>query len=145
MSHGPINVKGYTTPREFSGFQIPITLQSATIRRYCDERGFVFNHHVAENISPGTYLVLERVIAEANLFQALAMCSISMLPSESQRRTELLEHCVSRGLTVHFLFESLIVTGREDIAIVNQFVSLTSLLNNGFDRVSQIRELINLK
>lgn len=143
MSYCQINVKGYTTPREFSGFQIPITLQSAAIRRYCDERGFVFNHHVAENISSGTYLVLERVIAEANLFQALAMCSVSMLPRDIEHRTQLLESCVKNRLTIHFLFESLIVTTCEDIETVNHLLSLTALLKNDQGRISYIAEFLN--
>lgn len=143
MSYCQIKVKGYTTPREFSGFQIPITLQSAAIRRYCDERGFVFNHHVAENISSGTYLVLERVIAEANLFQALAMCSVSMLPRDIEHRTQLLESCVKNRLTIHFLFESLIVTTCEDIETVNHLLSLTALLKNDQGRISYIAEFLN--
>jgi len=142
MSHGQINVKGYTTPRKFSGFQIPIPLQSASIRRYCDERGLVFNHHVTENITPDTFLVLERIVSEAHLFQALAMCSISMLPRDIEHRTKLLESCVKKGLTLHFLFESLIVISCEDIEAVNHLLSLTNLLNNDHARIQAVKELV---
>jgi len=137
-----VNVKGYATPREFSGFQVPIPLQSAAIRRYCDERGLVFNHHVVENISPGRFMVLERIVAEADLFQALAMCSISMLPRDTKHRTKLLESCVKKGLTVHFLFESLIVTTCEDIETVNHLLSLTNLLKNDHARIQAVKELV---
>lgn len=142
MPHGQVNVKGYTTPREFSGFQIPVPLQSAAIRRYCDERGLVFNHHVAENISRGTYLVLERIVAEAHLFQALAMCSISMLPRDIKHRTKLLESCVKSGTAVHFLFESLTVISYEDIEAVNDLLSLTNLLKNDRARIRAVKELV---
>jgi len=142
MSQGQINVKGYTTPREFSGFQIPIPLQSASIRRYCDEHGLVFNHHVAENITPDTFLVLERIVSEAHLFQAIAMCSISMLPRDTGHRTELLECCVKKGLTTHFLFESLIVTTCEDIETINHLLSLTTLLKNDRGRMSYIEDFL---
>lgn len=142
-----IHVKGYTTPREFSGFQIPIALQSAAIRRYCDDHGLVFNHHVAENISRGTFLVLERIVVNAHLFHALAMCSVSMLPNASERRVMLLERCVSAGMTVHFLFESLVVSRHEDITIVEELVALTGLLNidSDFSRISNIQEFVNLR
>jgi len=145
MSVDHLNVKGYTTPREFSGFQIPITLQSASIRRYCDERGLVFNHHVAENITPGTYLVLERVVAEAHLFQAVAMCSISMLPSNSERRAELLERSVNAGMTLHFIFETLVVTSHEDIAVVEQLIALMGLSKGTLNRFSSIQQFVNPK
>jgi sporadic carbohydrate cluster protein (TIGR04323 family) len=142
MLRGQINVKGYATPRQFSGFQIPIPLQSAAIRRYCDERGLVFNHHVVENVFPGTFLVLERIVAEAHLFQAMAMCSISMLPNDSARRTNLLDRCVNVGMTVHFLFESLIVSSREDIAVVDELLSLTGLLKDDLYRVRLMRDFL---
>lgn len=137
-----INVKGYTTPREFSGFQIPIPLQSTAIRRYCEERGFVFNHHVAENINQGTFLVLERIVAESDLFRALAMCSIGMLPDDQEYRIDLLERCVRTGLVVHFVFEQLVVRNRKDISMVNELLSLSRLLKNDLGRVSMIQNLI---
>jgi sporadic carbohydrate cluster protein (TIGR04323 family) len=98
---------------------------------------------VVENITPRTYLVLERIVAEAHLFQAIAMCSISMLPNNSERRTTLLERCVNAGMTLHFIFESLVVTRHEDIADVNQLVALMGLSKKRSNRVSYIKEIVN--
>lgn len=145
MSSAHINAKGYATPREFSGFQVPVPLQSAAIRRYCDERRLVFNHHVVENITPGTFLVLERIATEAHLFQALAMCSIGMLPESQSHRMKLLESCLTSGMTVHFIFEQLVVTTSEEILEINELLSLTKLLKNDRGRVSKIRELTQTK
>lgn len=142
MPNRVVNVKGYATPREFSGFQVPIPLQSAAIRRYCDERGLVFNHHVVENISPGRFMVLERIVAEAHLFQALAMCSISMLPRDIKHRTKLLESCVKSGTALHFVFESLIVISYEGIEAVNDLLSLTNLLKDDHARIQAVKELV---
>ena len=142
MPNRVVNVKGYATPREFSGFQVPIPLQSAAIRRYCDERGLVFNHHVVENISPGRFMVLERIVAEAHLFHALAMCSISMLPRDIKHRTKLLESCVKSGTALHFIFESLIVTTYEDINAVNDLLALTNLLKDDHARIQAVKELV---
>jgi sporadic carbohydrate cluster protein (TIGR04323 family) len=143
MANAPLNVKGYATPREFSGFQIPIPLQSAAIRRYCDEHGLVFNHHVVENITPGTYLVLERIVAEAHLFQAMAMCSIGMLPGDRAHRNDLLEGCVRTGLVVHFLFEQIILRTKEDVALVNEILSLMWLSKSDSGRFVSLRSLVN--
>lgn len=143
MSINHINVKGYTTPRGFSGFQIPIPLQSAAIRRYCDERGLTSNHHVAENITPDTFLVLERIATEAHLFQALAMCSIGMLPQDPYYRSDLLERFVASGITVHFLFEQMVVSSPNEINAVDDLLSLTGLLQKDSGRVVHIRNFIN--
>jgi sporadic carbohydrate cluster protein (TIGR04323 family) len=70
------------------------------------------------------------------------MCSISMLPNDSARRTNLLDRCVNVGMTVHFLFESLIVSSREDVAVVDELLSLTGLLKNERSRLSYIEEFL---
>lgn len=137
-----INVKGYTTPRPFSGFQIPIPLQSLSIRRYCEDRGLVFNHHVVENISPKTYFVLERVVKEAHLYQAIAMCSIGLLPNDETYRSTMLNQCVTAGVSVHFIFEQLVVSSEADIASLNDLLSLSSLSPQWPEEIRHLTSLI---
>lgn len=137
-----INVKGYTTPRPFSGFQIPIPLQSLSIRRYCEDRGLVFNHHVVENISPKMYLVLERVVKEAHLYQAIAMCSVGLLPNDDKYRSTLLKRCLAVGVSVHFIFEHLVVSSETDIAGLNDLLSLTALSPQQPDEIRHLANLI---
>jgi hypothetical protein len=45
-------------------------------------------------------------------------------------------------MTVHFLFESLIVSSREDIAVVNELLSLTGLLKDDLNRVRLMRDFL---
>ena len=137
-----INVKGYTTPRPFSGFQIPIPLQSLSIRRYCEDRKLVFNHHVVENISPKTYFVLERVTKEAHLYQAIAMCSIGLLPGDDTHRSTMLKRCLGCGVSVHFVFEQLVVSSETDIATLNDLLSLTSMSPQNTDDIRHLANLI---
>lgn len=137
-----INVKGYTTPRSFSGFQIPIPLQSLAIRRYCEDRGLVFNHHVVENISPKTYFVLERVVKEANLYQAIAMCSIGLLPQDDKYRSIMLNQCLAVGVSVHFVFEQLVVSSATDVAGLNDLLSLTALSPQRAEEMRHLAKLI---
>ena len=59
--------KAYTTPRSFGGFQIPITLQSTTLRNYCEKNDLIFHLHVVENQIPNTYLVLEALVEKARI------------------------------------------------------------------------------
>lgn len=135
------NVKGYTTPRSFSGFQIPIPLQSLSIRRYCEDHNYRFNHHVVENISPNTFFVLERVMQEAHLYQAIAMCSLGMLPKDASYRHALLEQCTRAGVSVHFIFEQLVVNSPNDVEGLDELLSLTILAPSD---VEQMRHIFNL-
>lgn len=137
-----INVKGYTTPRPFSGFQIPIPLQSLSIRRYCEDRGLTFNHHVVENISPKTYFVLERVIQDANLYQAIAMCSIGLLPSDTRYRSNMLKQFLDAGVSVHFVFEQLVISSETDITSLNDLLSLTSMSPRTTEGIRHLANLI---
>lgn len=140
-----LDVKGYTTSRNFSGFQIPIPLQSQAIRRYCAERGFVFNHHVVENITPNSFLVLERVIEEAGLQRGIAMCSIGMLPNDSQYRRSLLTRCANSGTTVHFIFEQFVLASEVDIEPLNELLLLTRLLARKSSRVRDLQSALTVK
>jgi sporadic carbohydrate cluster protein (TIGR04323 family) len=138
-----INVKGYASPRQFSGFQIPIPLQSMTIRRYCEDRGFRFNHHVVENITPNTFLVLERVVEEIHQYQAVGMCSIGLLPPDTEYRTRLVRACIDAGVSVHFVFEQLVLSRKSDIETLNELMTLTSLSKIGSDRAQIINAMVN--
>jgi len=138
MPQNPFNVKGYTSRRAFSGFRIPIPLQSASIRRYCEDRKYVFNHHVVENLTPESFLVLERVVAEANLYDGIAMCSIGMLPKDEAHRTSLLQRCIEANVSVHFIFEQYVVQTSSDIAELNDLMSMVQVLASSHSRASTI-------
>ena len=143
MPQDPFNVKGYTSRRAFSGFRIPIPLQSASIRRYCEDRKYVFNHHVVENLTPESFLVLERVVAEANLYDGIAMCSIGMLPKDEAHRTSLLQRCIEANVSVHFIFEQYVVQTSSDIAELNDLMSMVQVLASSQSRASTIADFLD--
>jgi len=143
--HNPVNVKGYTTPQPFAGFQIPITLQSLAIRRYCEDRGMVFNHHASENIGSASYHVLQKLVDEALSYRAIAMCSITMLPKHRSRRTELLRRAVTRGVSFHFVFEQVTVVSHDDVGQLNDLSSLCNLIPSGDRQVVYLRTMIELQ
>ena len=135
-------VKGYTSPRSFSGFQIPVPLQSLAIRRYCEDRNYVFNHHVSENISQGTFLVLERIVAEAHHYQAVAMCSIGQLPLDATHRSMIVTRSIDAGISLHFVFEQLVVSCIKDIEALNSLLILSSLVPHTPEQFASLSRLI---
>jgi sporadic carbohydrate cluster protein (TIGR04323 family) len=136
--------KAYTTPRAFGGFQIPISLQSAAIRRYCEERGLAFHLHANENLIPHTYLVLESVVADAATYEGIAMCSIDMLPTDSRHRRDLVRRCLAAGCRLHFLFEQRVVATAADADELETLIGLGTVARTDVARRAELSALARL-
>jgi len=119
--------KAYTTPRSFGGFQIPITLQSTTLRNYCEKNGLLFHLHVVENQIPNTFLVLESLVENADSYAGIAMCSVSMLPSNPTLRRSITKRILEKGCALHFTFEQLVISDLKQLAELEELVSLIEL------------------
>ena len=119
--------KAYTTPRSFGGFQIPITLQSTTLRNYCEKNNLIFHLHVVENHIPNTFLVLEALVAKANQYDGIAMCSVSMLPSDHKYRQSIVKRILEQGCALHFTFEQIRIYSIDQTAELEELVSLIEL------------------
>ena len=119
--------KAYTTPRSFGGFQIPITLQSTTLRNYCEKNNLIFHLHVVENQIPNTYLVLEALVEKASQYNGIAMCSVSMLPSDPKTRQIITRRVLEQACLLHFTFEQLVVSSLDQLAELEELISLIEL------------------
>ena len=119
--------KAYTTPRSFGGFQIPITLQSTTLRNYCEKNNLIFHLHVVENQIPNTYLVLEALVEKATQYDGIAMCSVSMLPSDGEYRRSIVKRILKLGCALHFTFEQIVISSVDQIAELEELMSLIEL------------------
>ena len=122
--------KAYTTPRSFGGFQIPITMQSTNLRNYCEKNGLVFHLHVVENQIPNTYLVLESLVEKAVNYDGIVMCSVSMLPNDPLIRKSVVTRILEQGCKLHFTFEQIVVSSLEELAELEELVSLVALSTN---------------
>jgi sporadic carbohydrate cluster protein (TIGR04323 family) len=122
--------KAYTTPRSFGGFQIPITMQSTSLRNYCEKNNLIFHLHVVENQIPNTYLVLESLVEKANNYDGIVMCSVSMLPSDQIIRKSVVKRILDQGCKLHFTFEQLVLTSVDQIADLEEFIALIDLSQN---------------
>ena len=134
--------KAYTTPRSFGGFQIPITMQSTNLRNYCEKNGLVFHLHVVENQIPNTHLVLESLVEKAASYDGIVMCSVSMLPTDPRIRKSVVTRILEQGCKLHFTFEQIVVSSLEELAELEELVSLVALstsqqlLTNSLDQSS---------
>ena len=134
--------KAYTTPRSFGGFQIPITMQSTNLRNYCEKNSLTFHLHVVENQIPNTYLVLESLVEKADSYDGIVMCSVSMLPKDPLICKSVVTRILEKGCKLHFTFEQIVVSSLEELAELEELVSLVALstsqqlLTNSLDQSS---------
>ena len=134
--------KAYTTPRSFGGFQIPITMQSTNLRNYCEKSGLIFHLHVVENQIPNTHLVLESLVEKAASYDGIVMCSVSMLPTDPRIRKSVVTRILEQGCKLHFTFEQIVVSSLDELAELEELVSLVALstsnqlLTNSLDQSS---------
>ena len=134
--------KAYTTPRSFGGFQIPITMQSTNLRNYCEKNSLIFHLHVVENQISNTYLVLESLVEKADNYDGIVMCSVSMLPNDPLIRKSVVTRILEQGCKLHFTFEQIVVSSFEELAELEELVSLVALstsqhsLKNSLDQSS---------
>ena len=119
--------KAYTTPRSFGGFQIPITMQSTSLRNYCEKNGLTFHLHVVENQIPNTYLVLESLVEKADSYDGIVMCSVSMLPNDRDYRRSIVKRILEQGCALHFTFEQIVISSVKQLAELEELVSLIEL------------------
>ena len=119
--------KAYTTPRSFGEFQIPITMQSTTLRNYCEKNDLIFHLHVVENQIPNTYLVLEALVEKASYYEGIAMCSVSMLPTDREYRLSIIKRILEQGCALHFTFEQIVISSVDQLVELEELVALIAL------------------
>ena len=115
-------------------------MQSTNLRTYCEKNGLVFHLHVVENQIPDTYLVLESLVKKANSYDGIVMCSVSMLPNDPLIRKSVVTRILEQGCKLHSTFEQIVVSSLEELAELEELVSLVALsisqqlLTNSLDR-----------
>lgn len=114
------------------------------IRRYCEELGYVFNHHVVENVTEGSYFVLERIVAEASKYDAVAMCSLGLLPRNKNHRTDLLARFLAVGTSLHFVFERFVLLNESGLASLNELADLIHLARLQEQNIQNLQERLGL-
>ena len=105
-------------------------MQSTSLRNYCEKNGLTFHLHVVENQIPNTYLVLESLVEKADDYDGIVMCSVSMLPNDPTVRRSVVTRVLEQGCKLHFIFEQLTVSSLEQLADLEELVSLIELSHN---------------
>ena len=123
-----VGYRGYVTCRPFGGLHIPVPVQALVMRDYCTRNGFMYKLHVNENIFPHSYVVLEGVINELDMFEGLLATSIFMMPKRAERRREIYRRVLEKDASLHFVLEDMVIRKPADIEPVEEILSIHFLL-----------------
>ena len=102
-------------------------MQSTTLRNYCEKNNLIFHLHVVENQIPNTYLVLEALVEKASHYDGIAMCSVSMLPTDREYRRSIVKRILEQGCALHFTFEQIVISSLAQLVELEELVALIEL------------------
>ena len=76
-------INTYTMPRPFSGYNIPIAIQSSYLKDYCNRNKLKFSLPETELTTSGSYKILKKLLMQGN---DIAMCSFFILPTDNKKK-----------------------------------------------------------
>ena len=120
--------RGYVTCRPFGGLQIPVPVQALVMRDYCARNRLMYKLHVNENIFPNSYVVLEGLLNELDIYEGILATSMFMMPKRAARRRDIYRQILDRGASLHFVLEDVVIAASAEIEPVEEILSITALL-----------------
>lgn len=106
---------GYVTVREFAGFRLPVPVQNLVLRNYSQTVQLSYALPQCEHKYRGSFMQLFTTLHDAAPDDHVAMCSTAMLPPAGALREEALSLVRAKRVTLHFVFDRLIVAGDDDV------------------------------
>lgn len=128
MSKNRSGYRGYVTSREFGGLRIPVPVQALILRDYCGRKGFLYKLHTNENMFPHSYMVLEGLMHELEIYEGILLTSMFMLPERAERRRKIYETVLGRGSELHFVMEEMVISRHEHIDAVEEILQIANTL-----------------
>ena len=122
--------RGYVTNRSFGGLQMPVPVQALVMRDYCSRNGLTYKLHINENIFPNSYMVLEGLPDELEIYEGILATSMFMMPKRPDRRLKIYERIISMGGSLHFVLEDYVISSQKDIEEVEEILMLTHVLGD---------------
>ena len=69
--------------------------------------------------------MLEALVEKAHQYDGIAMCSVSMLPSDREYRRSIVKRILAHGCALHFTFEQTVISS---VGQTNELEELISLI-----------------
>ena len=120
-------IKPYVLPRPFSGYNIPIAMQTSFIKQYCEQSGYKFSLPIAELTMSNTYKVLEDYLDEVKNAN-LGIVSIFVLPIHNEKLMNRIFKKINRKeISFHAILESQVLSNENLKNWEKEFSYLSSM------------------
>ena len=120
-------LKPYVLPRPFSGYNIPIAMQTSFIKQYCEHSGYKFSLPIAELTTSNSYQVLEEYLDEVKNVD-LGIVSIFVLPIHNKNLMRRIYNKINKKkILFHAILESEILSKEDLLNWGNEFSDLNSM------------------
>jgi sporadic carbohydrate cluster protein (TIGR04323 family) len=120
--------RGYIGSRPVRGTSFPQRLQNLVVRDYAARRGFTYLLSATEHCMPGSYMMLEDVLAELPRLDGIIAFSLFQLPQRKERRLDVYRRVLGAGASFHAAFEDLALRGEDDIARLEAMLDVNATL-----------------
>lgn len=124
------NWKGYVFSREINGSFIPQRVQNAVIREYVKKQGNHFLLSAVEYYMDNCYMMLKSMVKEPETYDAVVFYSMHMLPTDDQKRTELIETFLVQNKSMYFALENLSINSRDDVQLIQDIFLAKNLTDS---------------
>jgi sporadic carbohydrate cluster protein (TIGR04323 family) len=122
--------RGYIGARPLNGNRTPQHVQNIVIRDYARRKNLYYLLSAAEHKMPGSYMILEDILAELPQLKGIICYSIFMLPPDESRRREIYDRVLREGCDLHAAVEEIAIASKddiqtiEDILLVNKYATI---------------------
>ena len=121
-------LRGYVSHHAFRGLRIPANVQNLVLRDYVTRLGKMFKLSVNEYALPNCYVQLSGLLNQLRGVEGVVMCSLFMLPGDSEQRQQIYQAFLTNSASLHLVFESLVIATQQDVEQAEEILLLHQAL-----------------
>ena len=107
--------RGYCTHNSFGEYRMPVPAQNILYRDYANKYGLYYKISVNELFFKDCFLHLFSLLEELDQLDGVLMCSIFMLPEDTNLRQKVYERFLESDCELHFVLESIVLRNRQEM------------------------------
>ena len=114
------------------GERVPQSVQNLVLRNYCERNNFIYQLSTVEYCMKDSFLHLNNLLKNLNLYSGLISYSLFQLPENSNKRYYLLKSLISKKKVFHFAVENRSVSSLKDIELINDIWAVKQTLQSNW-------------
>ncbi len=107
--------RGYVFSRPMDGHRVPQHIQNLVIRDYAARKRLLYKLSATEYAMPGSYLILEQVLAELSRLDGIVLYTMFMLPSDAAYRQTVYKRILNARCGLHAAVEDFTLESSADV------------------------------